>query len=169
MKVMIEVLKVSPSGYYDWVRRKSKVPTETKRLELLQKIEEIHQGSRGTYGSPRVFKVLKGLGEKCSKSTVERLMKQNKIRAKTKRKFKVTTDSKHNLPVAPNILERNFSPANPNEVWTSDLTYSTPSHSKIVERSRECLSMFGIRKFSRKEEIIDGSSLRKNLSRSGGD
>jgi len=120
---MIEVLRVSPSGYYDWLRRRSGESKEAKRLELVQKIEEIHQGSRGTYGSPRVFKVLKGLGEKCSKSTVERLMKQNKIRAKTKRRFKVTTDSKHNLPVVPNILARKFSPANPNEVWTSDLTY----------------------------------------------
>jgi len=120
---MIKVLGVSPSGYYDWLKRRAQGTNESRKLELVKKIEEIHQGSRGTYGSPRVFKVLKGLGEKCSKSTVERVMRENKIKAKTKRKFRVTTDSKHNLPVAPNILGREFSPANPNEVWTSDLTY----------------------------------------------
>lgn len=89
----------------------------------MRAIEDIHKASRGTYGSPRILAELKGLGFKCSKKRVERLMQKNGIRAKTRRKFKVTTDSKHNLPVAPNVLERNFSPKVPNAVWGGDITY----------------------------------------------
>lgn len=86
-------------------------------------IEDIHKASRGTYGSPRILAELKGLGFRCSKARVERLMKKNGIRAKTHRKFRVTTDSKHSLPVAPNVLERNFSPNTPNASWGGDITY----------------------------------------------
>jgi putative transposase len=89
----------------------------------MRAIEDIHKASRGTYGSPRVLAQLKGLGFKLSKSRVERLMKKHGIRAKTRRKFRVTTDSKHSFPVAPNILERNFSPAEPNAAWGGDITY----------------------------------------------
>jgi transposase InsO family protein len=119
---MCEHFGVSPSGYYAWKKRDDS-EKEADKLSLVRKIEEIHMGSRGTYGSPRVFNVLKGLGESCSEKKVAKLMKENGIRAKTKRKFRVTTDSKHNLPVAPNLLQRNFSPENPNEVWASDITY----------------------------------------------
>lgn len=89
----------------------------------MRAIEDIHKASRGTYGSPRILAELKGLGFKCSKTRVERLMKKHGIRAKTRRKFRVTTDSKHSLPVAPNVLERNFSPDAPNAVWGADITY----------------------------------------------
>lgn len=89
----------------------------------MRAIEDIHKASRGTYGSPRILAELKGLGFKCSKKRVERLMKKNGIRAKTRRKFKVTTDSKHNFPVSPNVLKRNFSPKTPNTTWGGDITY----------------------------------------------
>jgi len=120
--LMCECFEVSKSGYYSW-RKRDTSEKAGRELKLLRKIEEIHLGSRKTYGSPRVFKVLKGIGEPCNKAKVERLMKNNGIRAKMKRKFRVTTDSKHNLPVAPNLLNRNFSPERPNQVWASDLTY----------------------------------------------
>lgn len=119
---MCKVFEVSSSGYYEW-RKRDTSEKEAKELSLVRKIEEIHLGSRGTYGSPRVLRVLRGLGESCNKSKVERLMKNNGIRAKTKRKFRVTTDSKHNLPVAPNLLKRNFSPVKRDQVWASDITY----------------------------------------------
>jgi transposase InsO family protein len=89
----------------------------------MRAIEDIHKASRGTYGSPRILAELKGLGFKCSKSRVERLMKKYGIRAKTRRKFRVTTDSKHSLPVAPNVLDRDFSPEKPNAAWGGDITY----------------------------------------------
>lgn len=119
---MIKVLGVSESGYYAWKKR-DKEKKEFEENSLVQKIEKIHQGSRGTYGSPRVFRVLKGMGESCGKKKVERLMKKHGIRAKTKRKFKQTTDSKHNLPVASDLLKRDFSPEKPNATWAGDITY----------------------------------------------
>jgi transposase InsO family protein len=122
MNFMSEIFAVSLSGYYAW-RKRDTSDREAKELSLVRKIEQIHQGSRGTYGSPRVFQVLKGLGEPCNKAKVEKLMKKNGIRAKTKRKFRQTTDSKHNLPVTPNLLKRNFSTDKPNQVWASDITY----------------------------------------------
>jgi transposase InsO family protein len=119
---MCEILSVSTSGYYAW-RKRDNSGKEGRELKLLRAIEDVHQSSRATYGSPRVFAQLKGMGHEVGKTKVERTMKKHGIRAKTKRKFRHTTDSKHNLPVAPNLLDRNFSPEKPNQVWASDLTY----------------------------------------------
>lgn len=119
---MCKLFGVSVSGYYEW-RKRDNSEKEKQELSLVRKIEQIHQGSRKTYGSPRILKVLKGLGESCNKTKVEKLMKKNGIRAKTKRKFRTTTDSNHKLPVAPNLLKRNFSPEKPNQTWASDITY----------------------------------------------
>lgn len=122
IEFMCEVFRVSRSGYYDW-RGRDQSDQEAKRNTLLRSIEDIYKGSRGTYGSPRIFKVLQGMGQKVSKAKVERTMKFHGIRAKTKKKFRVTTDSKHNLPVAPNLLRRNFTPGKPNQTWAGDITY----------------------------------------------
>jgi putative transposase len=122
LELMVKIFGVSRSGYSAW-RKRDHSKKEQAELKLVRVIEQVHQGSRGTYGSPRVLQVLKGMGVPAGKSKVERTMRKHGIRAKMKRKFKVTTDSKHNLPVAPNLLERNFSPAKPNEVWASDITY----------------------------------------------
>ena len=94
-----------------------------KRTKLLQRIIEIFEESRHTYGCPRIHAQLRAEGYRCSKNTVERLMREHGIRPKTKRKFKVTTDSKHNLPVAPNLLDRQFTVEEADEVWVSDITY----------------------------------------------
>ena len=122
VEFMSEVLNVSTSGYYAW-RRRDNSRKEGRELRLLRAIEDIHKSSRATYGSPRILNQLVGMGHKVGKTKVERTMKKHGIRAKTKRKFRVTTDSKHNLPVAPNLLERNFSPEKPNQTWASDITY----------------------------------------------
>ena len=119
---MSEILSVSTSGYYAW-RKRDNSGKEGRELRLLRAIEAVHKSSRATYGSPRVFAQLKGLGHEVGKTTVERTMKKHGIRAKTKRKFRVTTDSKHDLPVAPNLLARNFSPEKPNQIWAGDITY----------------------------------------------
>lgn len=122
LKIMCKAMGVSESGYHAWrVRPLSKRKADEARLVGL--IEKIHLGSRGTYGSPRVHAILSGLGENCSLQRVARLMKRHGIRAKTKRKFKATTNSKHNLPVASNILDRDFSPEAPNQAWAGDITY----------------------------------------------
>lgn len=119
---MGDLLGISKSGYYAW-RKRDVGPREDRELKLLRVIEDVHKSSRGTYGSPRVYAQLKGMGHVVGKTKVERTMKRYGIRAKTKRKFRVTTDSKHNLPVAPNLLRRNFSPEKPNQTWASDITY----------------------------------------------
>ena len=119
-----ENLGVSKSGFYKWKKAR---PTQTRKSHdeylLVRKIEDIHTGSRKVYGSPRIHAVLKGLEPTVSKRKVERLMKKYDIRSKTKRKFKVTTYSKHKLKVAPNHLQRNFTAYVPNQVWSSDITY----------------------------------------------
>lgn len=119
---MCKTLEASTSGFYDWLKKDHSVK-EKKKNELLEKVKKIFIGGRKTYGSPRIYKILKGMGEKVSLSTVERLMRQNSICAKTKKKFKVTTDSKHSLPVAENILNREFEVGTVNKTWASDITY----------------------------------------------
>jgi putative transposase len=117
--LMAKILGVSRSAFYKWKNE----DRSSKNLKVLRAIEDIHKASRKTYGSPRIFSQLKALDFKVSKSKVERLMKENGIRAKQKRKYKATTNSKHNYPVAENILNRNFKPEAPNKVWAGDITY----------------------------------------------
>jgi len=90
---------------------------------MLALIHAIHAELKGAYGSPRITKELRDRGFPASKERVERLMRENSIRARHKRRFKATTDSRHSLPVAPNRLDRDFTPTAPNQVWTADLTY----------------------------------------------
>lgn len=120
---MCEVLKVSRSGYYAWVKRPlSKLAA--RQRELTGVIGEVHQQSRGTYGSPRICFELIERGIKVCVNTVARLMKQANIRSITRGRFVVqTTDSKHDHPVAPNRLERDFQAALPNQKWCCDITY----------------------------------------------
>jgi len=119
---LCRIFEVSRSGFYFW-KRKGQGKREKEELRIMRVIEDIHKSSRGNYGSPRIFAELKGLGFRCSKTKVERLMKKHGIRARTRRKFRVTTDSKHSHPVAANLLNRNFSPEGPNTVWGADITY----------------------------------------------
>jgi putative transposase len=93
-------------------------------MELMGHIENIHQNSRKLYGAPRVTEAMKNLGLPVSRSTVSRWMSEAGLAAKTKRRFRVvTTDSNHKLPLAANILDRQFSPAEPGAVLASDITY----------------------------------------------
>ena len=122
LKVMCRAMRVSRSGYHAW-RTRPASQRKTDEYRLVRLIEQVQLGSKGTYGSPRVHAVLTGLGENCSKSRVARVMRRNGIRAKTKRKFKATTDSKHRFPVASNKLNREFNPSVPNQSWAGDITY----------------------------------------------
>jgi transposase InsO family protein len=122
------VLGVSTSGYFAHQRNQARPPsTETvQRMSdavLLAHISAIHSQVRGEYGWPRIWHQLKANGFKVGKYRVQRLMQANGIRARGKRKYVVTTDSKHNLPIAKNLLQRNFTPVAPNAVWTGDITY----------------------------------------------
>lgn len=120
---MCSVLEVSVSGYRAWKRGGKADRCRPTDAQLLALIRAIHAEFKGAYGSPRMVLELRARGFSASKGRVERLMRENGIRARHKRRFKVTTDSKHGLPVADNLLDRNFMPAAPNQVWTSDITY----------------------------------------------
>jgi putative transposase len=119
---MCRAMRVTPAGYHAWKSRPQS-NRKTEELRLVQIIENIHQGSRETYGSPRVHAVLSGKGEACSKGKVARLMRKHGIRAKTKKKFKATTNSKHKLPVSDNVLNRDFEVDAPNRAWAGDITF----------------------------------------------
>lgn len=120
--LMCRVLEVSRSGYYKWLSRGISERQE-KREKLLERILEIFQESRETYGCPRVHERLRQEGFTCSYNTVEKLMRVNEIQPKQSRRFKATTDSKHDFPIAPNLLNRQFDVEEPDEVWVSDITY----------------------------------------------
>jgi transposase InsO family protein len=119
---MCRVFEVSPSGYYAWRER----PASQRSLgnqALLQEIKDIHHMSRQTYGSPRVHAELLARGFSASKNRVARLMRAAHIRARRKKKRTQTSDSRHNYPVAPNLLNQDFQAQRPNEKWLGDITY----------------------------------------------
>jgi len=119
---MCEVLRVSRSGYYLWLDRPESERSKMNQA-LLSEIRMVHNRSRQTYGSPRVTAELQAQGVGCGENRVARLMAENGIRVKTKRKYRATTDSKHSYRVAPNLLAREFTVDRPNAVWLSDITY----------------------------------------------
>jgi len=119
---MCSVLSVSRSGYYSWRNRpESKRAIENKML--LVHLKKVYETNRQVYGSPRITHALRSEGLTCSENRIARLMRLNGIKAKNKRSFKVTTDSKHKLPVAENLVRQNFTAEKPNKLWTSDITY----------------------------------------------
>lgn len=122
MSWVCEALEVSSSGYYAWVGRETG-PAEARRQELLTAIRQIHADVKGRYGSPRMAAELKARGHACSENTVASLMKAHGIKAKTAKRFVRTTDSRHRLPVAANVLARAFEPGGPNVAWSADITY----------------------------------------------
>lgn len=119
---MCRVLKVSRSGYYEW-RDRSESRRSWSNGRLLEKIKKVHEESRETYGVDRVHGQLIADGETCGRNRVARLMKDSNIRSKRMKKYRATTDSKHNHPVAENLLDRDFTVEAPDEVWVSDITY----------------------------------------------
>lgn len=122
LEALCEALGVSPSGFAAWKRGGScrRRLTDTQLLTL---IRAIHAESKGAYGSPRVWREIRERGLPASRERVARLMSENGIRAKHKRRYKATTDSRHALPVAPNLLAQDFKTSRPDQTWTADITY----------------------------------------------
>ena len=119
---MCDALEVSVSGYYAWAGR-AESPAEQRRRALLGVIGEVHVEVKQRYGSPRMTPELNDRGYACSENMVAKLMKVHGIRAKAPKRFIRTTDSNHKLPVAENLLGRDFDPAGPDEAWSADITY----------------------------------------------
>ena len=119
---MCEVLEVSRSSYYAWAN-KGPPARSLENQKLSEEIRVIFIEHKCRYGSRRIRKALLNKGYQISRKRVCKLMKVQGLYCKSKRKFKHTTDSNHNLPIAPNILARNFSPAKPNQAYVGDITY----------------------------------------------
>jgi putative transposase len=123
VQLMCSVLEVSPAGYYAW-RSRPQSARSAANGELLSAIKQVHQDSHGCYGSPRIHIALQNQGRGVSRGRIERLMRRHGVRAIMAPARRVrTTDSRHDLPIAPNRLDRNFTAAAPNRVWLADITY----------------------------------------------
>lgn len=120
--VLSRIMGVSRSGYYEWLNRKPSARYQ-QNMKLKDAIKIAHKMSRRIYGYRRIHADIKEQKHICSLNRVNRLMREEGIMAKTRRKFKVTTNSKHNLPINPNVLERNFTAKAPNTRWVTDITY----------------------------------------------
>ena len=121
LTVLCSVLRVSRAGYYRW-RDRGPSERQLREEERALKIKAVHEQSRHTYGSPRICAELRKMGEVISPKTVAKVMKNEGIRVRPKRRFKVTTDSRHTKRIAPNLLERDFTAERPNQVWVTDVT-----------------------------------------------
>jgi transposase InsO family protein len=120
---MCKVFKISKSGYYHWLARKPSA-RQVDEQQTLELIKEVYKTSKSRYGSPKITHELKKKGLHISRPRVARIMKRANIKSIVQKKFRIcTTDSKHDHPVAENLLNRNFAPENIGKAWVSDLTY----------------------------------------------
>ena len=120
---LCDALDVSISGYRAWKRGGTPDRKRLSDSQMLTLIRSIHAELKGAYGSPRMVRELRARGFSASKARVERLMRDNGIYARHKRRYKVTTDSKHGLPVAENLLQQDFPAKRANQVWVGDITF----------------------------------------------
>lgn len=119
---MCQVLEVSRSAFYDWLNRPTSHRQEQDK-ELLKHIRKIFDESDATYGHRRIKGTLKKQGIKASNNRIRRLMRENGLVSVIKSKYKATTNSNHNYPVAPNLLNKAFNADTPNQKWVGDITY----------------------------------------------
>ena len=116
-------LGVSRSGYYAWQKHRESAREKGNR-EVAQEIKQVFEAKRGRYGSPRITQELRRAGRACNHKRVERLMRQEGLKARGSKRRKVrTTQSDHNQPIAPNLLLNRAAPVKPDEVWVADITY----------------------------------------------
>lgn len=160
---MCRVLKMSRTAYYRWLSRPVSQRKEQDKV-IKEQIVRIYKQSRKTYGSPRIRRKLAKQGIHCGKKRVERLMREADIKAIQKRKFKVTTDSKHNLPVAENILDRNFGVGSPNMSWASDITYINTDEgwlylAAVMDLCSKRIVGYSMQKYLARELVIEAMKM----------
>ena len=119
---LCKVLEVSQSGYFAW-RSRPASPRQREDLVLLAHVRSAFALSNGTYGSPRMTRELQDAGLAVGRRRTARLMRENGLKARQTRRFKRTTDSHHGFPIAPNLLEQDFSAIRPNQKWAADISY----------------------------------------------
>ena len=133
VRLLCDALGVCPAGYYAWRDRPASA-RQQQQDALLVAIRAIHTEFKARYGSPRVHAELVARGHDCCVNTVARVMQENGIAAKTARKFRCTTDSNHDLPVAENLLDRQFDPEAPNEAWVDAIRRCVSRTARPVAR-----------------------------------
>ena len=120
--LMCRLLRVSTSGYYEWLGRgPSERDKDNRRLSV--HIKAIHEASGCTYGSPRILLELHELGFRAGVNRIARLMHEMELKASVPRRYRRSQSTEHGLPVAPNVVERDFDPQRPNQLWATDITY----------------------------------------------
>lgn len=122
LPVLCRVMRVSRSGFYAWRHRVPSGREEANR-QLVSQIRLLHVQSRTTYGSPRIWRALRNEGQAVGRHRVARLMRLHGLRACYRRRYRSSTQSQHLHPVAPNLLQREFQPQRPDQVWAGDITY----------------------------------------------
>ena len=122
---MCRELDIAPSGYYAWQAR-SPSKKSARDAALLAHVRAAFKASRRRYGSPRIHAELKAGGHRVARKRIARLMRQDGLRARPRRRFVLTTQSRHKFPIARNVVAREFEVSSPNQVWVSDLTYREP-------------------------------------------
>jgi len=120
--VLCDVMEVSRSGFYRYLKQFDK-PKPDNKPELHGLVKEIFESSKGTYGARRMSRALKVLGFNVGRYQAHSLMRQLGLRVVPTKRFKITTNSKHNYPIAPNLLDRQFDVKSPDQVWGTDITY----------------------------------------------
>lgn len=163
IRVQCRVLRVSVAGYHEHFARRRDNPQRRHLSDevLLVHIRAVHAEHRGAYGWPRLWRQLRAQGIRVGKRRVQRLMQQHGIRARGQRRFRITTtDSKHNLPIAPNLVNRNFTVAAPNQVWVGDITYIPTDEgwlflAVVIDLFSRCVVGWSLRGDMRRELVID--------------
>ena len=120
---LCKIMQVSRSGFYHYMAKHVSGPETPDEIALKARIRAIFKQHRSKYGSRRIMKQLQNEGHQIGRFKVRRIMRQLGLKAKPAKRYKVTTDSRHNFPVAPNLLNRQFEVDKPNQVWTADITY----------------------------------------------
>jgi len=120
--LMCKVIAASKSGFYRWMKDQRGFVKPYERY-LLIRIKEAYEQSKGVYGSRRIYQDLQSWGVHCYENQIAKIMNKYGIKAKTKRRFKITTNSKHSLGIAPNLLRRDFTVKEIDKIWVGDITY----------------------------------------------
>lgn len=123
VRMMARVLMVSRSGFYAWCKAGSPSTRARERAALDERVKAVFDAHKGRYGAPRITRELSELGHGYDEKTVAASLRRQGLRARAARRFKATTNSAHALPVAPNVLEQDFTASEPNEKWVQDITY----------------------------------------------
>lgn len=122
VQLMCEILGVSRSGYYAFYDKQPSKQQQANEVLDIQ-IKNIHSAHKGRYGTPRIHRELQAQGNRCGRHRVARRLRVLGLKTRPKRRFVTTTDSRHSLPVSPNLLDRDFAAAAPNQKWVGDITY----------------------------------------------